>query len=564
MADDNEDNMDEINRLDLQDNTEDDIINRLDYFPDNQDDNNVNDQDIETKQKEALQDNSLLIKLIDAEEEEAKSKALIEKMMEEDAKSSTASEAMKKMFGDIKTSLFTMTDEDRRSNAALQNLYGYDASKMQQHDRINELSNEELDTSLQTQGVVTYQPKSMTRDDYFHKPLPLMHRLKKVRISKQSNSSGICHSPKITDEYLDEIEREYHFILENRPNDIDKFINDQYNEFVVKYKKQKEEAEIAHDTNFPSINTWLLRLYKKIRYRLSDVKIVGLLFKKIMDEIRNESSTSSSSNSTPSHSNSPITTPCPPITTPCPPITTPCPPITTPCPPITTPCPPILNFSKLKDKEQKDKEQKDKEQKERKQTDKKYDKLTPLQKQGAIIGNYLNWCYLGDETRELCGLSPSFHISKVTDSYETLGEAIEKGDLEGVKFLLSREQINPAAMDNYAIKTACLKGNYDMVKLLLSDPRVNPATLDNRSLIFAAAKNNVKIVELLLSDKRITPSSNNNLAMLNAILGNHYDMIKMLERAGCIQQKILKVQSFSRFTKLFTLEHDNVLNIPIL
>jgi hypothetical protein len=52
--------------------------------------------------------------------------------------------------------------------------------------------------------------------------------------------------------------------------------------------------------------------------------------------------------------------------------------------------------------------------------------------------------------------------------------AAKKGRTEIVKFLLDQPEVNPLAIDSYALIMAIRKGHYETFKLLLSDPRFDP------------------------------------------------------------------------------------------
>jgi len=58
-------------------------------------------------------------------------------------------------------------------------------------------------------------------------------------------------------------------------------------------------------------------------------------------------------------------------------------------------------------------------------------------------------------------------------------EAAKTGNINKVILLLSNPEINPAVMNNQAIRWASTNGHSEVVKLLLTDPRVDPAAIDN-------------------------------------------------------------------------------------
>lgn len=76
--------------------------------------------------------------------------------------------------------------------------------------------------------------------------------------------------------------------------------------------------------------------------------------------------------------------------------------------------------------------------------------------------------------------------------------AAEFGHIHILRYLLENfPTINPAAMDNYAVRWAANYGFLDVVKYLCSLKQVNPADGNNTALEWAAENGNVAVVEFL-------------------------------------------------------------------
>ncbi len=106
--------------------------------------------------------------------------------------------------------------------------------------------------------------------------------------------------------------------------------------------------------------------------------------------------------------------------------------------------------------------------------------------------------------------------------------AIEKGDIDKVKLLLTNPEINPADGNNNAIRDASGGGHTEVVKLLLNDPRVNPAALNNMALMGASQNGHIGVVKLLLADPRVDPAAQNNIAIRMASMNGHIGIVRLL------------------------------------
>jgi hypothetical protein len=70
--------------------------------------------------------------------------------------------------------------------------------------------------------------------------------------------------------------------------------------------------------------------------------------------------------------------------------------------------------------------------------------------------------------------------------------------------------------NNYLVKYAVNVGEIDKVKLLLTYPKVNPSAINNYAILRVVDNGNIEMVRLLLSDPRVDPSTCNNLAVKTA------------------------------------------------
>jgi ankyrin repeat protein len=65
---------------------------------------------------------------------------------------------------------------------------------------------------------------------------------------------------------------------------------------------------------------------------------------------------------------------------------------------------------------------------------------------------------------------------------------------------LKDKQVNPADLNNEALRWASRNGHSEVVKVLLKDSRVNPADNNNQAIIWASRDGHVKVVEVLLKN----------------------------------------------------------------
>jgi hypothetical protein len=63
---------------------------------------------------------------------------------------------------------------------------------------------------------------------------------------------------------------------------------------------------------------------------------------------------------------------------------------------------------------------------------------------------------------------------------------------------------------------------------LLKDPRVDPAAVDNDAIRVASSNGHASVVELLLADRRVDPSMGHPTALERASVGGHVNIVQML------------------------------------
>lgn len=89
-------------------------------------------------------------------------------------------------------------------------------------------------------------------------------------------------------------------------------------------------------------------------------------------------------------------------------------------------------------------------------------------------------------------------------------EEITKGNIHNAKLMMQNEKLDPACLDNLAIKLAARDGHYELIKLLLKDERVDPTHLTNIAIKLANKHKFYNIVCLLWNDKRVKNSLEND------------------------------------------------------
>jgi hypothetical protein len=118
-----------------------------------------------------------------------------------------------------------------------------------------------------------------------------------------------------------------------------------------------------------------------------------------------------------------------------------------------------------------------------------------------------------------------------TNLHSLLCTAARNVQTEVVRLLLAHPRVNPAAIDNEAIRWAAHNPCTDVVRLLLADPRVNPAARDNEAIRTAASGGHTDVVRLLLADPRVNPAALDNEAIRTAASGGHTELVRLLSQS---------------------------------
>ena len=120
--------------------------------------------------------------------------------------------------------------------------------------------------------------------------------------------------------------------------------------------------------------------------------------------------------------------------------------------------------------------------------------------------------------------------------------ACEKGHVELVNVLLRWKNVDPADLNNDAVKKAAEYGHVDCLKLLLSDPRVNPSVESNYAIRKASENGHVEVVKLLLTRPDVDPTTGSiwnetngalpDYALRKACQNGHAEVVKALLKDG--------------------------------
>lgn len=98
-------------------------------------------------------------------------------------------------------------------------------------------------------------------------------------------------------------------------------------------------------------------------------------------------------------------------------------------------------------------------------------------------------------------------ISNKVDDWSVYGsmalnEAIRNNNLDILKMLMTREEIDPSADGCYNFFLAVQEGYTEIVRLLLQDKRIDPSYNENWAMRTAERNNDVEIMDLLKENKR--------------------------------------------------------------
>ena len=114
------------------------------------------------------------------------------------------------------------------------------------------------------------------------------------------------------------------------------------------------------------------------------------------------------------------------------------------------------------------------------------------------------------------------------DTLEQLYGACKTGNIELVKQLLRKPNLDPSRDENAALRVASKKGHTDVIELLLRDPRFDPSARDNEAIRVASAEGHIDAVQILMSDKRVNPAAHQNEALRRATNASNYVLVDLL------------------------------------
>lgn len=155
-----------------------------------------------------------------------------------------------------------------------------------------------------------------------------------------------------------------------------------------------------------------------------------------------------------------------------------------------------------------------------------------------------------------------YNINPSFNNDELVIAAATYGYLETVRYLVKNRHVDPSADSNTCIINASLRGYTDMVKFLLTQPGVNPADNSNIALIHACKQNHLDVVQTLLADRRVDPCDENNYALTQALNNDNEDIVVCLLKDGRIDPSYNSNRIFRRYCSHIGEITDMVLKHP--
>lgn len=108
--------------------------------------------------------------------------------------------------------------------------------------------------------------------------------------------------------------------------------------------------------------------------------------------------------------------------------------------------------------------------------------------------------------------------------------ACYSGNLENLKEILTKYNLDPSSESNYAIILASVYGHLDIVEELLKDERVDPLCLNSSAILGACFGNHVGILKRLIKDDRINIDEIFDLIMKYSMNSCSFDVILELSK----------------------------------
>jgi len=113
--------------------------------------------------------------------------------------------------------------------------------------------------------------------------------------------------------------------------------------------------------------------------------------------------------------------------------------------------------------------------------------------------------------------------------------AASNGQANIVDFLLEKENVDPRALDNFALCVAVENGHAEVARSLLADPRVNPAARNNFPIKAAASMGFSEVVDELLNTRRVNPDSEDQKALMEALKSSSSAVVQSLLNSPLVQ-----------------------------
>jgi hypothetical protein len=114
----------------------------------------------------------------------------------------------------------------------------------------------------------------------------------------------------------------------------------------------------------------------------------------------------------------------------------------------------------------------------------------------------------------------------------------EKNYIELFKVLYNNEKIHLSEINkDYLLATAIMYNSYQITKMLINDFNVNPANNFNNSLLKAAESGCIKTMKLILKDKRVNPENGDNHAIRCAFLNKNLNVVSLLWKNDNVKNK---------------------------
>jgi ankyrin repeat protein len=104
------------------------------------------------------------------------------------------------------------------------------------------------------------------------------------------------------------------------------------------------------------------------------------------------------------------------------------------------------------------------------------------------------------------------------------------GNFNSCKLLLSDPRVNPIINNDWCFQIACQKGYFELCQILIETGKSDPSVDENFPIRIASLNGHSKIVEFLIKEccDQVDPAAVNNEALRNAVMNNHYSIVCIL------------------------------------